>query len=332
MASSDVWLYGASQRRAALIDAGIRVTLFKSLAQANKMGLSAVISVCCKKDIETWRRAAPEILRRIKSASYILIVPDGEIDDFRDCSPPQFLVKPETAYVGDIKLLILDHIPERNHHRVGWNLQQIVKIAAAKSIDGENVLVWDADTIPLKPLNFILDDGRLVFYTGKEHHAPYFATVNRLLGLNKLADFSFIAQCLPLKVSWLTELCEEIERRHGLPWMQAIIYSIDPVKSSSFSEYETLGTYFLQNCSEAVKTTDARWLRCGSALLGKASELSDMDLQSLSFAYDYISFEAWDKPRRRRNKVFLSICRLPILRFLLVASNETCTSFLRRAA
>jgi hypothetical protein len=175
-------------------------------------------------------------------------------------------------------------------------LQQFIKISAAKdSIKDAVVLIWDADTVPIKKIDFITQDGKLIYYKGVEHHQPYFDFIYRLLGLEKKVDFSFIAQCFALKASWLQELCDELENKYGVHWIDALLNSIDFNEGNGFSEYELLGTYFSYTHKNSMSFVDKKWLRLGNSKVGHVSFLNQQLIQGPLSEFDFLSFEAWDK-------------------------------------
>jgi hypothetical protein len=268
--------------------------------------ISELISVCCQKDVSTWEFSAPHIIKNIDALRYTLVVPDDELELFKSISPARFDIFPESNYVGDFKKKLQEKIPSA---RIGWYLQQFVKISAANGSVEESVLIWDADTVPLTSLHFIDDFGKIVFYKGNEHHDPYFSVIQKLLSLEKIVPFSFIAQCFPTKVSWVNEFCAEIERKYNKPWMDAILDVIEPYEASGFSEYETLGTYISHYHACDYVVTDRDWLRKGGKLYGSVSKLADKDLAYLSNKYDFVSFESWDqnKQQSQLSKLFILI-------------------------
>jgi hypothetical protein len=264
--------------------------------QHHAINLSEVVSVCCNKDALTWQKASDQILKNIPASQYKVIVPDIEASHFKLISNKKFKVIPESECLPGAKDLLKHYIPSDKINRLGWYLQQLLKIAALKSAnDGEIVLIWDADTIPIKPLNFIDPTGKLIFYTGVEHHEPYFKCIKSLLDIEKIVSFSFIAQCFVSNVSWVKDFCEDIETRFKLPWYEAIINCIDFHESSAgFSEYETLGTYYTYKFPNNIIFSRNPWQRLGKQLIGPVSELTDEKILTLSKKYDFITFEEWD--------------------------------------
>jgi hypothetical protein len=209
-------------------------------------GISNVICVCSRKDAETWQVAAPNILAFIRSDHYSLICPDQDVDYFREITPIAFKVVAESTLDRGLSQSILAHMPADKRDRMGWYLQQYLKLAAAsEGQDSETILIWDADTVPLRSLSFVDPQGRLVYYTGREYHLPYFKLIERLIGLTKQINRSFIAQCLIAKSGWVRDFFRELEEIHKVPWYEALSSLIDFNELSGFSEYETLGTYCL---------------------------------------------------------------------------------------
>ena len=264
-----------------------------------KAGVAEVICVCSWSDASTWEKGAPYILRNIAAERYKLLVPDGEVTDFRRISPDVFEVIPESRYVATIAKCLDECIPAGRTRRKGWYLQQFIKMAAVLAAGrDETVLIWDADTVPLKPLDFVDPAGRIRYYKGVEHHLPYFSLIEKLLGLDKTINFSFIAQCFALRGRWLAELCDEIERKYGVPWYEAIISQIDFSQDSGFSEYETMGTYIARRHPDEISFYGGPWWRYGNRLVGDIDLLTERKARSLLRSYDFISFEKWERRPR----------------------------------
>lgn len=260
--------------------------------------LAKVVSVCSKKDIETWSVACQHIVRHITANEYLIVVPDDEVEAFKLVTCIPYKVLPESSYVGALKSQLKELLPVENHDRIGWYLQQFIKIAAAKeSAWGDDldqiVLIWDADTVPLKDINFVSDEGKVSYYHGAENHEPYFAFIKKIFPWAVKQKFSFIAQCFPAKISWLQSFCEELESE-GRNWIESIIDNLDQSQRAGFSEYETLGTYIWNKYSDQVILNNQPWERNGFSLVGKPTHLNKWALAGLAQYFDFISFEAWD--------------------------------------
>jgi Family of unknown function (DUF6492) len=262
------------------------------------MQISELISVCCLKDIEAWEITSGFMVRNIAAKEYRVIVPDGEIDEFVKKSPPQFKVVGESRYTKQFRDQLLKLLPQDKKSQFGWYLQQFIKLLAIKD-NQENaiVLIWDADTAPINKLEFINPEGKLVYYKSTENHTPYFETIERLTGLKKIVSFSFIAQCFPVKVAWLNELCRELEEKFRMPWVEAVLSQIDFATPNSFSEYETLGTFISHGYADQVVYSDRPWWRLGNTLLNHVAFLSLKKAEELSKQYDFISFEKWERAK-----------------------------------
>lgn len=263
--------------------------------------VSRVVSVCSKKDIETWSVACTHIVKYIFANEYLLVVPDGEVEEFKSVTCKPYRVLPESSFVGALKDRLKELLPFQNHDRVGWYLQQFIKIAAAKDSpisDDSNqiVLIWDADTVPLKNLSFSNLQGQVTFYKGHERHSPYFGLIKKLFPWSCEQPFSFIAQCFPAKISWLRDFCGELEV-NGQTWIETILAKVDHTQRAGFSEYESLGSFIWAKYPNQVALNEGSWERNGRSLLGSPMKLNTSHWLGLSKSFDYISFEAWDRGR-----------------------------------
>ena len=265
--------------------------------------IDEVICVCCKRDALTWKVASQYIVRFIAAKRNKVYVPDGEVDFFKSITPSAFEVVGESIFTQHFAGEIKRRRPTRIADQFGWYLQQLIKLYAIKACNpNEVVLIWDADTVPIRPLSFVDAQGKLVYYKSDEHHPPYFETIARLLDLRKKVDFSFIAQCFVLKASWFGDFCRQLEERHQTGWVKALLDSIDFEEGNGFSEYETLGTFISHHYPDQITYSDNPWLRLGNSTLGHVAFLSDRLIAGKLSHYDFVSFEKWDraKPYYRR--------------------------------
>lgn len=278
--------------------------------------LSLVVSVCCARDLDTWAEVSRAVVRHIRATRYQVVVPDIEVPAFAAVTHPRYEIVGEEAYVGSIRAALAERLGDRMRHRLGWYIQQFAKIEAMRRAGPGLALIWDADTLPLRDLAFQTDSGTILVYSADEYHQPYFATIERLLALPRATDFSFIAQCLAMPGDWVEACCAEMARSHGGCWMQAVVAAIDPAQASSFSEYETLGTWMVHRHSDSVAVLHDAWFRHGSGLLGPLATASPRALSRLAESFDFVAFERWRPRGRRLLQLRFWLSQLPVARQL----------------
>lgn len=265
--------------------------------------LKRVISVCELRDIRVWKVASEKIVRHIAAESYWLVCPDSQIERFREATHPSWEVVGEDAFTRDCTVaMIRDRVIGANVQRVHWLFQQFVKInAIARSglEDDDIVVIWDADTIPLRDIQFVeAGTGKLLCYHGTERHVPYFQTMEALLGFGRVVDVSFIAQCLPLRVGWLSELLAEMEDRSGLSYSEAVLSCLPGLSGAEFSEYEMIGTWMFRHHAESVDFKKCnRWIRQGSSYFPEdlTSCVARALFSMLAMRYDFVAIESWKR-------------------------------------
>ncbi|MBU3563608.1 DUF6492 family protein [Polynucleobacter sp. Tro8-14-1] len=258
--------------------------------------IDEVISVCSIKDIDVWTVAAKHIVQYISAKQYTVIVPDAQVQMFSAVTKVPYQVKPESLFVGNLKEKIAQTLTPENQDRVGWYLQQFVKISAVLTHDDRDVvLIWDADTVPLKQLEFINSRGQFIYYKGDEYRKSYFDFIERALGLKRTQNFSFIAQSLILKVSWARELTNALAQSAQLPWIDAVLSFLDKAEPAGFAEFETLGTWIWNHHHDEIIISERPWYRNGLSLVGNPPKLSQSVWNGLAKSYDFISFEGWDE-------------------------------------
>jgi hypothetical protein len=257
--------------------------------------IEKVISVCSKKDAEVWEICHKKILSNITAKHYVVIVPEVEVDFFKSITSNPYEVISESTYSSSFNSLRA-FLPKNQVHQYGWYLQQLIKLAAIQEMSEEQIaLIWDADTVPVQPLEFMNKNNQLIYYQGTEHHQPYFDCIKQLTGLEKIVNFSFIAQCFPIRVEWLHRFFGELEKKHATTWNKAILSQIDFNGGNGFSEYETLGTFISHYYENQICYSERPWLRLGNSLIGHAAFLDDYIHKNKPIKYDFISFEKWDR-------------------------------------
>lgn len=176
--------------------------------------------------------------------------------------------------------------------RIGWYFQQLLKLYAPFVIPDilENVLVLDADTIFLNPVEFIDPSGNALYNIGTEYHPPYFVHVAKFLpGLNKLfPHHSSITHHMLFQRPVLEELFTLVERHHKKPLWLAFCACVAPehIKKgiSGASEYEIYMNFAFSR-NKQVFVRPLRW----------TNVLSPFPLEEYkNQGYHYISWHAWN--------------------------------------
>lgn len=263
-----------------------------------------VISVCEVRDIGVWRIASRRIVQHITAASYQLICPDAQIAEFEAATAAGWEITGESRFSGNCQLgMIRGKVLGENISREHWLFQQFIKInaiAGSELGDRDIVVIWDADTVPLRRIEFVdSSTGRLRFYHGRERHCPYFETIEALFGFGRQTDVSFIAQCMPVRVGRVREMLRRIEDRFPMPYAEAVLSCLPGKSGSEFSEYETIGSWLHKHHRDEMEFRQKnRWLRSGSSIFG--TRLSGWMAKGLfcllAARYDFVAIEKWRRP------------------------------------
>ena len=147
----------------------------------------------------------------------------------------------ELSFIA-VKECIDNHMTTKHY---GWYFQQFLKLGFSLSkFAKEEYLVWDADTVPFNQIYFKKNNKTLIL-PKKEHHQPYFDTMNNLFEANIKADYSFISEHMLFNTNIVKEMLSNIEKNTGKIWYKACIEAIKRDEPIGFSEFETYGTYCL---------------------------------------------------------------------------------------
>ncbi len=180
--------------------------------------------------------------------------------------------------------------------RAGWYFQQFLKLGISKSdMISDFYLIWDADCVALSPISFFSKEKKLLIDTTSEYHQPYFDIIEKLLGIKKQVDYSFISEHIVFDKSIVQGLLDQISSEAESDWWIEILEKIEPcnLSRSGFSEYELYGNYLAKYYPEYFEVRKLRKTRKGTKLLGL--QPSSIGLFMFSLVFDYISFEEWQE-------------------------------------
>lgn len=184
----------------------------------------------------------------------ICIIGDDRVRDALPSSDSRFAFVDEATLLDTKSLTIFynDKCENIKNNRIGWYIQQFAKMSYALNCADEYYLVWDSDTIPVKPISLFNKHGQPFFDYKTEYHKQYFDCISRLFpNYSKQINGSFIAEHMLIKTSIMKELINAIEANNSLEgnnFQEKIISAVNPkyLMGSGFSEFETYSTYTLK--------------------------------------------------------------------------------------
>ena len=191
--------------------------------------------------LEGIRHCVPHPVKDI----YIVAPPQQEVIDF--CKDNGLVFVDESSVFGFNPKEINLQIPRSDGtlwNRSRWFFQQLLKLSG-KVGTCRYYLCIDADHILIRPHVFLTDDRKTVFYMTYEDHQPIKDWLQRLMPDMPLASLSYVDHKMLFDKEQLEALHEEITRRWGKPWLEALIDSYDRTLStpSAFSEFELYGNF-----------------------------------------------------------------------------------------
>jgi len=252
-----------------------------------------VVIACHEKDARTLELAIDGIKKHGKNVARIIVVSAKKITDNAEWIDEG--IYPFTK--NDVALNLFHHNQEDANaymsdpdNRIGWMYQQLLKLYAPLVIPdiSPNVLVLDADTIFLRDVTFIDDQGYALFNTSIEkYQEPYFEHMGRLLpGLKNIRkQYPAICHHMLFQRHIIVDLFHEISAQHNIePW-QALLRCIDRKELfAGISEYEI---YFNFVFSRDYKVK-MRPLRYIDMAFNKQNVM-----KCQQHGYEYVSCHAW---------------------------------------
>ena len=223
-----------------------------------------ICQVSLKRDIPIILENFYSFKKIYKSFRIFIICPVSEINLFKKklhYSEFKFINENDLISIQEFKA-IYDDLRDLNKHqellknRLSWYYQQVLKLSFILHFvehNKENIIIWDADTLILKKIEFFKDKKSILYGTLFEFHKHYFKTNNSIIGELPKYFISSLVQFVSLSVSEYYFFCKNIikldlidkKERTALTISKIIIKNIfkshNHYNGSLFSEYELIG-------------------------------------------------------------------------------------------
>lgn len=286
-----------------------------------------IVLACRKKDLGVLSLVIPRLRKFIPHQRCVVFTSILNLDLFRRSLGKEVVLVDEDTVIPGMRLqdlrakISLPGFPAG----AGWYFQQFLKLSYPRLYPGaERYLIWDADTVPLRPIEVFGPNGEslLTVATMKAASPPpgvnldvetlkmlrkatcphdeYFFNFEQLLGEKTRSPTSFISQHMPIQVETLKQMTQKIENRFPGPesWCWKVIQNLHGSGANLFSEYEFYAHYALRHAPTRHRVRFLAWSR-GGRLHGTASE-QQKQLENWSEALDFVALEAWASPLRRK--------------------------------
>jgi hypothetical protein len=168
--------------------------------------------------------------------------------------------------------------------RAGWVTQQFLSMFHVSTHARSTCLVWDADTLMLRP-HTLLTGNVATIALASEHVYAYFDLIRRLFSDLPLPEHSSTTvHHMVVAPDLIGEMFAEIERNTGTPWWRAILARLDRGELACMSDYELYGQWVRQRHPDRVRIVGFRNMAIprDAFSTGRLEELARRNIDSVS--------------------------------------------------
>lgn len=197
-----------------------------------------------------------------ESIKIFIICPQNEIEVFKkEVNFPEVEIINEDSIISFENFInIYENLSfsikykKQFENRLSWYYQQILKISFVLNFLSKNqkdIIIWDADTIILKKINFFKNKKSIKYGTLFEYHKPYYLTNEYILKEQPKYFISFLTQFIAiskLEFNFIVEKIfknqfyeENLAKKISEIILQSVFHQHKEYNGSLFSEYELLG-------------------------------------------------------------------------------------------
>jgi hypothetical protein len=224
-------------------------------------------------------------------AGIYIVIPSGQLKAFGARLTDRVILVPEEDVLPDWSLARVRSMLPKRPERAGWYLQQFLKLSFFKHVEVPRYVIWDADTVMLKP-PVLERNARVVMNTAKEYHQPYFDTFQRLFGVVPTLPLSTISQYMLIDSAICMKMQQEIcTRGQREDWVEVLLSGLPGKSISEFSEYETYANYLAHINRSGIELQSSKWFRYGSEILADPESVSLEQIETRFAGYSHVAFE-----------------------------------------
>lgn len=231
----------------------------------------------------------------------IVLIGDAEVAE-KTCHLPNVFFIDENNLLEGLSISEIKVIKKRvsgSKRRAGWYFQQFLKMGYAKVCRDEYYLIWDADTIPVNPIEFFNDKGKpyIAFRDFVKVDKCFDAAQDCILPdkvLHKTRHRSYITEHMLINVKIMRDLINKIEANNevtGYYFFEKIMYCVprNVINLSGFSEFELYAAFIFTFYPD--KYEERKWKNLRNAKLFIGSTPRGIDLRWIATMFDTISLE-----------------------------------------
>lgn len=259
-----------------------------------------VIIVVAEKDfpmLEEVVAGCHENLQNFNCTSMNLVVPSGSMNHktLLDLSNKYSLVRIiDENYVlntAEIKMVFAKHF----YGRENWCLQQFLKFFSVLNSESDYALVVDADTVLLRSIPWITNDGKIILMPTAEYQEQYYRVLINLGVIDSLPEFSFVPHHMFYSMKDFRDLYESLGKPTPKQFAQQIESSSDKTSSSPFCiDYELYAQFMANQRRDKVELV--RWanLNISRHTFSKVLRIPG-SMAVLRYFFNSVSVHSWRK-------------------------------------
>ncbi len=250
-----------------------------------------VIIACHEKDKDVLSLCINGIKKHVKNYRRIIILSEKQFSNEAEWFNEALFPFSKESISKEFSLIDPNFYKNPNQvKRVGWYFKQIMNFYAAFIVPeiSNNILILDADTIFLRPVEFVDKDGNMLHVPGTEHYQAYFDHMNRLLpGLKKVyPKHSGISHHMLFQKPILIDLFNLVESHHKTEFWKVYCKCVEKkeIELSGSADYEIYFNFALIRCPKQIKIRQLRWRNISKISLLK---------KYIKEGYDFVSWHSY---------------------------------------
>ena len=218
--------------------------------------------------------------------------------------------------------------------RLNWYYQQILKVSYVLNFikkKGENIIIWDADTVILKKINFFKNEYSIKYGTLFEFHKPYYVTNKSIIGDYPKYFISSLIQFTSLSVAEYNFFINKIIDFDIFETKEIISFQLSKIilknifnihksyNGSLFSEYELIGisNYMFRKTKQKALFTLRRDLD-GKLSNSQAFVAKLFNIKHVTYEHTYLNKNSQGMLGRKQQWIqFLKILSKEFIKFNL---------------